>query len=871
MRREGSLTALALLCWCGAAISAAPAVLNTSGYQAPVRADPDDLLLIAGAGFTDTDRVVYRAVDPNVSAAHPAEVPDENTASEGIAPVVQIGDPAYALTVRLPDVMRARATYRLWVVTAGGEWSAPVLINDPRPMWLTPGVIYANRDPARLGRRLRVIGRNLDPEAGQKVRLRLEGPETIVLDSTLTGPMQHYLAEAELPRPLPPGRYAVSVSRGNMPWLRVPEQELEVVADPSEPAPFNLTDPAYGACVPDDDNDDSDCLNRAINAAREAGGGAITLGPGTWYLSSTRAPGGAKRDGFVLPPNVDLRGIGARWTHVVRRGARDAGDSGPLLSATGRNSITGLTFSDADPFASPAEAWRPTIQLGQVWTRAAPTATVDDVVISGNVFRRVGRGITSGGLPIRRMFITRNDIGAWHTGIVLNGDRSNTTQPFRIIDSVVRWNRFVPGSYTDITARQGTIATGLGAATRVDFSSNFADGASLAGLQDPADPPGFRAAFFWNLENNNEQLLIAENRIDCPGDKVGDGEAIGLDGNGATFGFKGAPAVDDAGADWISVKTPLLAQQRNRPVSATYYEGHWVQVVQGRGLGQTRRIVSYSETPDGVTLRVAPRWDVVPAAGTARVLVGRQFWQVYAVGNRVDQSSATCRKSNLTGPRGGSIVMWVTSSDSVIGSNRQLSTSGIQFTQGFTVKTPSCPTCADGSTFQAALEVRNNVIDGEYDFGSDCSDSGIMGSFGASPTPEEPPPVGSFAPIITRNEITQADALAGGAIAVTPTWHRGPPPNTWPFVQNPLIFANTIRNVTGPLPRANCSHPHKARTGIKLAGPGSVTDGVLYRNVCERVDRPIDNESTHLVQLCGADVARHCGCPELPAPAQRAP
>ena len=97
----------------------------------------------------------------------------------------------------------------------------------------------------------------------------------------------------------------------------------------------------------------------------------------------------------------------------------------------------------------------------------------------------------------------------------------------------------MPGSYIDIAARQGAIASGIGASLRLDFSSNIADGLSSEGLQDPEDRKGWRAAFFWNMNNNNELVLVAQNQVSCSGDKAGDGEAIAFDASGNRFGFNG--------------------------------------------------------------------------------------------------------------------------------------------------------------------------------------------------------------------------------------------------------------------------------------------------------------------------------------------
>jgi hypothetical protein len=198
---------IALAFWVSTAvIAAAPRVLHTPSYESPVRADPDDLLMIAGVGFQPTDRVVYAAAESlTPPGEHPSTIPRETNAISGTAPIVLVGMPPYAITVRLPKVLERGKAYRLWVVTTNGQWSAPVSINDPRPQWVTPAYVYATADLANLGRRLRIVGRNLATESGRSVQIRLRGPGTYILEcntpeppGTDLTPLQLYLAEAPL-------------------------------------------------------------------------------------------------------------------------------------------------------------------------------------------------------------------------------------------------------------------------------------------------------------------------------------------------------------------------------------------------------------------------------------------------------------------------------------------------------------------------------------------------------------------------------------------------------------------------------------------------------------------------------------------------
>src|SRR5215475_4237412 len=190
MRTRSRWLALSLLAVVGlarVAVASAPQVIHTPGYESPVHGGPDDLLLIAGSGFEDTDRVVYQEAGPLAGPAkHPDALPRLNTARLGTAPLVQVGDPPYSLTIQLPEMMQPGRPYRLWVVNASNEWSAPIMINDQRPLWITPAVVNESADATHTGRRIRVVGRNLQPWGGP-LEIRLQGPRTYVIATAQPG------------------------------------------------------------------------------------------------------------------------------------------------------------------------------------------------------------------------------------------------------------------------------------------------------------------------------------------------------------------------------------------------------------------------------------------------------------------------------------------------------------------------------------------------------------------------------------------------------------------------------------------------------------------------------------------------------------
>ena len=241
------------------AAAAPPELYHQGAYESPVSGAPDDLLLLAGYGLAADDTVVYRAmVNGAQSLAPPPQLPSQSSEDLGLAPIVSAEDVPYSLTIKLPQAMRPRQPYALWVRTARGEWSSPVMINDARPLWFSPAFVYATGVPASLPRELKIVGRNLWHGPGQSMQVKLTGPSlftgaamsgTPSSGAALTGILEDYVARVSLPTRLAPGKYRVGVSLNGTNWVDVGGQSLEVLADPPTLAQFSVSDPQFGAAV----------------------------------------------------------------------------------------------------------------------------------------------------------------------------------------------------------------------------------------------------------------------------------------------------------------------------------------------------------------------------------------------------------------------------------------------------------------------------------------------------------------------------------------------------------------------------------------------------------------------------------------------
>jgi len=165
------------------------------------------------------------------------------------------------------------------------------------------------------------------------------------------------------------------------------------------------------------------------------------------------------------------------------------------------------------------------------------------------------------------------------------------------------------------------------------------------------------------------------------------------------------------------------------------------------------------------------------------------------------------------------------------------------------------------SFFQSFIEIRSNTVDGEYEWNTDCSSSGISVGAAAAPWNDAVPPTMGFGVSISHNIISHADGQYGGAIGQIDTWWAGPQPHRWPLSDNLLIHHNSINNIEGDAASRVCG-PGKPRIGINFPQPEIAWHTVLYANSCVNVSTPISGRGVGIVRVCpsSATVATSCEC-----------
>ena len=502
----------------------APVLYTQPAYESPVRGDPDDLLLLSGSGLSGVDTVVYMGIaNPQAPPPHPEVIPSLTSSRRGVIDIVNAADAPYALTVHLPAAMDVGRTYAIWVVNPAGEWSAPAIINDARPFWITPDSAYQAASLAGLPRVLKVVGRNLQPgQSSNFTQVRLVGVDTgttyvLTANNTVNDPanttaaLERYVAAVNLPSSLVADRYSVATSRDGTNWIpllgngQTAAQLFTVNADPAPPAysvnVSDFTDPLSGAaCNPVPGFDATGCIVSAIRAVQLHGGGTVNFGAGTWLLSNAgsfygqaysdrtgwnraNCPGhaetcGVGEAGIIVPVGVNLQGAGSSAT-VIERGTNWPVYM-PLFTLQGNNTVSGFDFIDDNNYLTNyanQTFGAAQLQLGLTWYHAWSYSTSDpleisNVTITNNVFDKPWVAITGGGLAVDHAYITHNVFGgAFSTAIAVGENENNVVNltanpwnfpylPYHWDDAIVAYNTFYPSSFQVTAAAYNSGAAG---------------------------------------------------------------------------------------------------------------------------------------------------------------------------------------------------------------------------------------------------------------------------------------------------------------------------------------------------------------------------------------------------------------------------
>jgi uncharacterized repeat protein (TIGR01451 family) len=241
--------------------------------------------------------------------------------------------------------------------------------------------------------------------------------------------------------------------------------------------------------------------------------------------------------------------------------------------------------------------------------------------------------------------------------------------------------------------------------------------------------------------------------------------------------------------------------------------------------------------------------------------------------NLVDNQTPLCTQANADNdtpekPSPGVISYYGATASSVMEGNEQHATGGIIIN------------AHSHTGFQSFIDVRANVIDGEYMWGNACSGGGIVTPLTAPSNIEAT--VASYGTSIDHNIISQSDGIWGGAIDYAQTGTMGTTAGSWRISDSNLVFKNTISehgtaavaNSTYCGGSAYGSYTYSGRIGVNLIGHDSDSGfyhlpwrTVLYGNSCDVTTTdsspavPMDDNGTGTQRYCPSGaVAGSCEC-----------
>lgn len=467
-----------------------------------------------------------------------------------------------------------------WIRNADG-WSKPWRITAAQPWWVSPAA-------APPGATVRVFGRSLD---ARLVALKAsDDGQVTVLPDFQHGQHPLYETQITLPADLAPGQYELFVHNGTggeSGWGGPVPVRVEAAAA----APSQLFDAREFGAKGNGVDDDTAALRAALVQAGEAGGGTVFLPPGRYAISAT----------LWIPTGVTLQGAGAqnsilavrgeqpmRWdvpAEIARempghfRARQQDGRRGAMLWMRDRSRVADLGLVDGPGTLLPIFGSRDRCRVERCHIRAThstqPAVMIewgsDGFVLKDSQIEAAAGGVFLVHGPHTQALVSGNTIRNLRPG------QANNLFIRAFVHSIIEYNVIEDGD------RNWCSQTG--------YSS------------------GYHSILLGNTWRNNvpRRHNAGENMYEA---------------GGATW--HGPVAAADA--DTLQVA--------GRPFENQKLVDEFVLILDGRGLGQYRRVVGH--TAD--TLTVAPAWDVVPDASTW-AMVGKAYVETLWIDNNEENTA----------------------------------------------------------------------------------------------------------------------------------------------------------------------------------------------------------------------------------------
>jgi hypothetical protein len=525
-------------------------------------------------------------------------------------PILQTDESGHFVVATLPAQIGAGSS-TIWAVNGSGL-STPIVINRPRPLFLSEYEAWA-------GQEIGIVGRNLDPlefGAAGRPRVRLTGAAGELVEADVADFNPYHITIK-----VPDARqatYAVEVSTDGTSWWPCADGDVLTVV-PVGQDPLGLGVPwaghfrwnrvfdvtRYGAHARSG-TDVTAQVQAAVNAASAAGGGVVFFPAGEYQLS-----------GISLPAYIVLLGEGAEATTLVSTAV-----GGNFINSTGDGATVGhqgianlgITLQNPDvrpdTFMWLGEAWGQNNNTEDLTVRTASEFFVKGVSVNYPLSGPTETSISERGLALewigkaRALCADCNFFGYYgipYINYVTNYyTLKNNRFEYSTGEIVCNGSRCFYEGNTCVGHREYSAASG-----QYDLHGLFGrDKCYMA---------------------HNSVQGVGTIALSTPTGNSNDGEALCVEVPDANFNYG---TVTDASATTLTVnpQVPLT--------SPLVYFGYLaVAIVDGTGLGQLRRVTSIDSAANQIT--VTPAWDVIPDE-TSDFSLLLPLEQVTFYGNRIE-------------------------------------------------------------------------------------------------------------------------------------------------------------------------------------------------------------------------------------------
>ncbi len=251
--------------------------------------EPDELFTVYGANlYADSMEIAIAELTDDKPAATP---PSDAMKLE----IIQTDEKGNFAVTRMPKDAKS-GSYYLWAKNDKG-WGQPIAINESRPLWISENIMTA-------GNVIKVVGRNFDRrEFGADLQTRvLLRSETATYDAIIVNEVNPFAVDFTIGSDVPDGEYKVYVSNDGIIWNETDSgQVLTVVSDVEDPYALgvgwagvfnwdNVIDVRDYGATPDDNTDDTAAIQQAFDAVAESGGGVAYFPKGVYRFYQLTLP-----------------------------------------------------------------------------------------------------------------------------------------------------------------------------------------------------------------------------------------------------------------------------------------------------------------------------------------------------------------------------------------------------------------------------------------------------------------------------------------------------------------------------------------------------------------------------------------------------